>query len=176
MSRQDGHSSRKARQAMSQSCVHRGFYGYVAGANAAAGTDAPGRSGRDIDSVWHIVVRANGSELSARIGYGRTDADRLKRATVATAWQSNSYECKDRMMNATRKHPEGQKAEVSSENPSSTAKYLERETGFEPATSTLARSHSTTELLPLSLTILHDLTFHRPVSTCTPGSSLSARS
>ena len=27
---------------------------------------------------------------------------------------------------------------------------LERETGFEPATSTLARSHSTTELLPLS--------------------------
>ena len=28
---------------------------------------------------------------------------------------------------------------------------LERETGFEPATSTLARSHSTTELLPLSL-------------------------
>ena len=29
------------------------------------------------------------------------------------------------------------------------AKNLERETGFEPATSTLARSHSTTELLPL---------------------------
>jgi hypothetical protein len=27
-------------------------------------------------------------------------------------------------------------------------KKLERETGFEPATSTLARSHSTTELLP----------------------------
>src|SRR5215469_5609685 len=27
--------------------------------------------------------------------------------------------------------------------------FLERETGFEPATSTLARSHSTTELLPL---------------------------
>jgi hypothetical protein len=29
------------------------------------------------------------------------------------------------------------------------AENLERETGFEPATSTLARSHSTTELLPL---------------------------
>src|SRR5579864_8347432 len=29
-------------------------------------------------------------------------------------------------------------------------KNLERETGFEPATSTLARSHSTTELLPLA--------------------------
>ena len=29
-------------------------------------------------------------------------------------------------------------------------KFLERETGFEPATSTLARSHSTTELFPLS--------------------------
>ena len=28
---------------------------------------------------------------------------------------------------------------------------LERETGFEPATSTLARSHSTTELLPLGI-------------------------
>jgi hypothetical protein len=28
---------------------------------------------------------------------------------------------------------------------------LERETGFEPATSTLARSHSTAELLPLEL-------------------------
>jgi hypothetical protein len=28
--------------------------------------------------------------------------------------------------------------------------YLERETGFEPATSTLARSHSTAVLLPLS--------------------------
>src|ERR1019366_9282673 len=32
---------------------------------------------------------------------------------------------------------------------SSQEKSLERETGFEPATSTLARSHSTTELLPL---------------------------
>src|SRR5499427_5488584 len=33
-------------------------------------------------------------------------------------------------------------------------KILERETGFEPATSTLARSHSTTELLPLGLPIV----------------------
>jgi hypothetical protein len=31
------------------------------------------------------------------------------------------------------------------------AGFLERETGFEPATSTLARSHSTAELLPLVL-------------------------
>jgi hypothetical protein len=30
-------------------------------------------------------------------------------------------------------------------------KSMERETGFEPATSTLARSHSTTELLPLDV-------------------------
>lgn len=30
------------------------------------------------------------------------------------------------------------------------AKKMERETGFEPATSTLARSHSTTELFPLN--------------------------
>ena len=28
---------------------------------------------------------------------------------------------------------------------------MERETGFEPATSTLARSHSTTELFPLGV-------------------------
>jgi hypothetical protein len=32
---------------------------------------------------------------------------------------------------------------------------LERETGFEPATSTLARSHSTTELFPLATNIDH---------------------
>ena len=31
---------------------------------------------------------------------------------------------------------------------------MERETGFEPATSTLARSHSTTELFPLVENIL----------------------
>ena len=31
---------------------------------------------------------------------------------------------------------------------------MERETGFEPATSTLARSHSTTELFPLVVNIL----------------------
>ena len=30
------------------------------------------------------------------------------------------------------------------------SKKVERETGFEPATSTLARLHSTTELLPLN--------------------------
>src|SRR5258708_4847350 len=35
------------------------------------------------------------------------------------------------------------------------AKKLERETGFEPATSTLARSHSTTELLPLGSEIIN---------------------
>ena len=33
---------------------------------------------------------------------------------------------------------------------------LERETGFEPATSTLARSHSTTELLPLNFMSIND--------------------
>jgi hypothetical protein len=34
-------------------------------------------------------------------------------------------------------------------SPSAESEGLERETGFEPATSTLARSHSTTELFPL---------------------------
>ena len=33
---------------------------------------------------------------------------------------------------------------------------LERETGFEPATSTLARSHSTTELLPPNMMSIND--------------------
>ena len=35
---------------------------------------------------------------------------------------------------------------------------MERETGFEPATSTLARSHSTTELFPLAR--LQNLAYH----------------
>ena len=34
---------------------------------------------------------------------------------------------------------------------------VERETGFEPATSTLARSHSTTELFPLIFIIIDSL-------------------
>src|SRR3989304_8387559 len=38
---------------------------------------------------------------------------------------------------------------ASSSLPSPQPKSMERETGFEPATSTLARSHSTAELLPL---------------------------
>ncbi len=37
---------------------------------------------------------------------------------------------------------------------------LERETGFEPATSTLARSHSTTELLPLGCLIINKPSLH----------------
>ena len=36
------------------------------------------------------------------------------------------------------------------ENPGVSVFFMERETGFEPATSTLARSHSTTELFPLN--------------------------
>ena len=41
---------------------------------------------------------------------------------------------------------------------------LERETGFEPATSTLARSHSTTELLPLDGKIIPHLRFPKTVT------------
>ena len=41
------------------------------------------------------------------------------------------------------------------ERTSEETKSLERETGFEPATSTLARSHSTTELLPLGSEIIN---------------------
>ena len=50
---------------------------------------------------------------------------------------------------------------------------LERETGFEPATSTLARSHSTTELFPpdRSLTYHTDAEFIKcaDATTCTAG-------
>ena len=38
-------------------------------------------------------------------------------------------------------------------------KKMERETGFEPATSTLARSHSTTELFPLNLNLSFNYLF-----------------
>ena len=41
---------------------------------------------------------------------------------------------------------------VSCETPTSRKKEMERETGFEPATSTMARLHSTTELLPPAIT------------------------
>jgi hypothetical protein len=43
---------------------------------------------------------------------------------------------------------------------------LERETGFEPATSTLARSHSTAELLPLSSLSLQHLRTARHMRWC----------
>ena len=42
-------------------------------------------------------------------------------------------------------------------SPVARVENLERETGFEPATSTLARSHSTTELLPLEALIITNL-------------------
>ena len=45
-------------------------------------------------------------------------------------------------------------ATLKNEKPQNLGAYyqkMERETGFEPATSTLARSHSTTELFPLSM-------------------------
>ena len=44
---------------------------------------------------------------------------------------------------------------------------MERETGFEPATSTLARSHSTAELLPLNR--LTDYIQRAPQRQCYPG-------
>ena len=47
-------------------------------------------------------------------------------------------------MGGTKKPP----ADAGGTDSPSSLKELERETGFEPATSTLARSHSTTELLP----------------------------
>src|SRR5216684_3449154 len=47
---------------------------------------------------------------------------------------------------------------------------LERETGFEPATSTLARSHSTTELFPLTRTrnVTHGRATQQPSGPLTP--------
>ena len=45
--------------------------------------------------------------------------------------------------------PKAAKAQVRRAKRERTFLIMERETGFEPATSTLARSHSTTELFPL---------------------------
>jgi hypothetical protein len=47
------------------------------------------------------------------------------------------------------------------------AQILERETGFEPATSTLARSHSTAELLPLNCMSINEHCLARQTSTST---------
>src|SRR6187402_2992550 len=47
---------------------------------------------------------------------------------------------------------------------------VERETGFEPATSTLARSHSTTELFPPASN-RHRTTRDRTHQPCRPGST-----
>jgi hypothetical protein len=43
---------------------------------------------------------------------------------------------------------------------------MERETGFEPATSTLARSHSTTELFPLGKRRSSRVRLHRLLQKC----------
>src|SRR5438270_5379093 len=54
---------------------------------------------------------------------------------------------------------------------------VERETGFEPATSTLARSHSTTELLPLSSPIINEASERGKINAITTGKApeLAAR-
>src|SRR5258708_14291946 len=49
------------------------------------------------------------------------------------------------------------------------AEKLERETGFEPATSTLARSHSTTELFPLEPSKHHHSRTERKPFAASPG-------
>jgi hypothetical protein len=46
---------------------------------------------------------------------------------------------------------------------------MERETGFEPATSTLARSHSTTEVLPLSSPIINEASERGKINAITTG-------
>src|SRR5438445_687536 len=53
---------------------------------------------------------------------------------------------------------------------------VERETGFEPATSTLARSHSTTELLPLSSPIINEASERGKINAITTGKARGTRS
>jgi hypothetical protein len=50
---------------------------------------------------------------------------------------------------------------------------MERETGFEPATSTLARSHSTTELFPLTVVTTRQRFNLTHASTVNQGASRS---
>src|SRR5712672_2845741 len=112
----------------------------------------------DIGAGGRLVEAAHRAELGARIRDSWTDGDRLKRTRVTAAGQSNQ---KNENEN-TRKRRKRTFLHGLFLGPLS--KYMERETGFEPATSTLARSHSTTELLPPSPIILHDLSFSRPAA------------
>ena len=52
---------------------------------------------------------------------------------------------------------------------------MERETGFEPATSTLARSHSTAELLPLSSLIINEAFERGKINAITTGKARGTR-
>ncbi len=91
LSCQDGHDSRKARQALGQSSIHVGTLGYIAITNAVAGADAPGRGAGDVDGGGHCVVNARGGELSLRTrGRGRSHGDRLERMIGAAAGQEDN--------------------------------------------------------------------------------------
>src|SRR6267378_3400904 len=85
----NGYASCKASHALGHSSVHSGARIYVACTNPAAGTDTPGRSGRDIRAGGGLVEHASSGKLSARIRARRTDADGLQRPVVSAGQQSN---------------------------------------------------------------------------------------
>ena len=76
-------------------------------------------------------------------GEPRPDAMEMFRFGDFAGWL---IEVRKRTIGGTAATPHKKRGYIVRCNP---LRFLERETGFEPATSTLARLHSTTELLPL---------------------------
>ncbi len=162
---QDQESPRGAGCALRQATNDEGLCRQFATAHAGTQANAPGRCRRDIAAGWHRAVNARGCELSWRSTSCRTNAHRLQGMVVPTpacdenARQQHHSNC----WASSGKRMQPRSHRTSYGGLAMLGKELERETGFEPATSTLARSHSTTELLPLSFIILHDQGLSGPV-------------
>ena len=104
----------------------------------------------------HRVVRRRFVSPRGKLVHARRHRQRARREAgpkhaalrgrAPHGWRARSVSAR------TREHPVrfcGPLPYLRRHEPGRIRKLLERETGFEPATSTLARSHSTTELFPL---------------------------
>ena len=136
---QDGHISGKSRNTLSQAGIHRSSRHNVAGTKSVTRSHTPSDRVGDINAVWRLIVNARGRKLCLRTSH---------RGVMLTDWSERlSPQANRAIVIVIRK----QRCEADGRfvmKPLRGA-YMERETGVEPATSTLARSRSTTELLPL---------------------------
>ena len=139
--RQDGQTSGKSHNTQSQAGVHCSARHNVAGTNSTTRSDTPSYRVGYNNAGWRLVVNtvaANCVFDPATAGVMLTDgSERLSpqanRAIVIVIRKQRCEAGGSFVMKPLR------------------GAYMERETGVEPATSTLARSRSTTELLPLNL-------------------------